>query len=72
MIIKEIIKERKRQDKMWGVQNHRPLTWLSILVEEVGEVSKAINENKVEDYRTETIQVAAVAIAMLESLDREN
>jgi len=44
-VVVEIAKERLRQDKKWGVQNHSNAMWLSILVEEVGEVSKEIADN---------------------------
>ena len=70
MIIKSIIEERKSQDKKWGEQNHHPFKWLAILGEEVGEVNKAILENSLVDYYDELVQVAAVAIAMIESAHR--
>lgn len=78
-ICKEVLEERKRQDIKWGEQNHAPMEWVPILGEEFGEVSKAALEeyfnhnNKSGDfkeYRKELIQVAAVAIQMIESLDR--
>lgn len=44
---------------------------LAVLVEEVGEVAKAINESSGSDsLRNELIQVAAVAIAWVESIDQ--
>lgn len=74
-IFKEIQKERELQDQKWGPRRrHDPFIWLSILGEEVGEANKAWLEavyggrNK-KDYRDELIQVAAVAVAMIESLD---
>lgn len=77
-IIQEILGEREKQDQKWGEQNHNPIEWCAILVEEVGEVSKAALEthfkydgkNDLSDYRKELIQVAAVALAMIECLDR--
>lgn len=74
-VIDEVIEERKRQDKKWGIQNHDPDKWLMILGEEVGESNKAaleayFNELPLDDYREELIQVAAVAIAAVESHDR--
>ncbi len=36
---------------------------LSVLVEEVGEVARAVNDGKQDNYRDELVQVAAVAIA---------
>jgi len=79
-VIKEVIEERKRQDGLWGEQNHHPLEWLSILGEEFGEVCKGAYEahfdghkisGNYSEYRKELIHVAAVAIAAAESLDRQ-
>ena len=81
-VIAQVKAERKRQDRMWGEQNHRPEKYLLILNEEVGEVNKAICDNidfetgyifpeGIKQYREELVQVAAVAIAMIESLDRK-
>ncbi len=70
-VIHEAIEaERQRQDAMWGIQNHSPAPWLSILTEEVGEVARAINEDDGAKYVEELIQVAAVAVAMIESYRR--
>ncbi|MDI7190880.1 MazG-like family protein [Leptospira santarosai] len=73
-----MLKERERQDQKWGEQNHSPIEWCAILGEEVGEVNRTVLETHFEydgkddytEYRTELIQVAAVAIAMIESYDR--
>ena len=66
--------ERARQDAMWGVQDHHPAIWMMILGEEVGEANKAAIENRcghpLSEYRKELIQVAAVAVAAVECLDR--
>jgi hypothetical protein len=72
--------ERVRQDGLWGEQNHDPSTWNEILGEEVGEVDKAIlgikfprgqtGDELLDAYRTELIHVAAVAVAAVESLER--
>ena len=76
-LLAAIVKERTRQDGLFGEQNHDPFTWLSILMEEVGEVAKAAldadyNVDELEgNYRDELVQVAAVAIAMIECLDRD-
>ena len=80
-VIGEVINERKRQDEKWGEQNHHPTKYLLILNEEVGEANKAICDsmdfstdrifkNGIENYREELIQVAAVAIAAVECIDR--
>ena len=75
-ILDAVIVERKRQDKLYGIQDHHPLAWLPILAEEFGEVARAVrrdhfgSDKEYGDYRTELIHVAAVAIAMIESFDR--
>lgn len=74
-VLEEVKEERARQDEKWGEQNHHPAEWLMILGEEVGEANKAALEahfNGVcySDYRKELVQVAAVAVAMIECLDR--
>ena len=69
-IYSDINQERKRQDTKWGEQNHNPYKWLAILHEETGEAAKALLEGSLLNYRDEMIQVAAVAIAAIECLDR--
>jgi len=78
-IYSEVSAERTRQLLKWGEQNHNPAEWLMILGEEVGEVNKASleahfsgykNSGDYTEYRNELIQVAAVAVAMVECLDR--
>lgn len=40
-IFRDIWKERTRQDLKWGPQHHNPFKWLAILMEEVGEATRA-------------------------------
>lgn len=69
-ILDEIRNERQRQYDKWGEQlNNSPSIWLTILMEEVGEAAKALLERDAEGYRTEMVQVAAVAAAMVEHYD---
>jgi NTP pyrophosphatase (non-canonical NTP hydrolase) len=77
-VLADVFEERERQDKKWGQQNHDAFRWLSILTEEVGEAAQAANdvEEKCEvqhwaRYREELVQVAAVAVAMIECFDRQ-
>jgi len=89
--INQIQAEIEKQNKKFGAQNHSPIEWMAILMEEVGEASQAAvdwhfkypskTKDEVEDfneiqtqrlqfYKTELIQVAALAIQMVESLNR--
>lgn len=75
-IFEAIKAERTRQDGKWGKQNHPPITWVAILGEEFGEVGREALEHRAgspgafERYKTELVQLAAVAVAMLECADR--
>ena len=67
--------ERQRQDRKWGEQNHNDHRWLAILVEEVGELAQAINDDDAGGphagtAEAELIQVAAVAVQWLECYER--
>ena len=71
-IIGLILKERQKQDKKWGEQNHDVYKWLAILGEEVGEANKAALEDSRSDLISELIQIGAVTVAMIESLKRNH
>jgi NTP pyrophosphatase (non-canonical NTP hydrolase) len=68
--IGDVIRERNRQDEKWGPSENRPAPSLRILAEEFGEVAKAMQDEPDDALRTELIQVAAVAVAMVEAIDR--
>lgn len=42
----KVYAERRRQDTKWGNQHHPCSVWLTILLEEVGSVARAINEQE--------------------------
>lgn len=78
----DIVSERAQQDEKWGQQNHALTVWLAILTEEVGEVAEAILHARprvgkdrgydgIPEVRAELVQVAAVALAALEYIDRD-
>ena len=62
--IEAIRQERVRQEKKWGRQLHENRTWLTIALEEFGEIAKAMLERG--EVRKEAIQTAAVLVAWLE------
>lgn len=80
--LEAVAKERERQDAKWGIQDHAHEVWLAILGEEYGELARAILETRfdngleakarggIANIRKEAVQVAAVAVAMVECLDR--
>lgn len=72
----DVLKERKRQDEKWGEQNHDPFLYLTILGEEYGEACQAalhakFNGESIGSYREELVQTCAVALAMIQCLDRQ-
>ncbi len=76
-VLAEVSEERERQDAKWGQQNHRLPMWIAILVEEVGEAAQvSLSDQHGESLadqdkaREELVQVAAVAVAAVECLDR--
>ena len=70
-VLDEVLGERMRQHDLWGQQDHDESVWMIILMEEVGEAAKACFENNADNYREELVQVAAVAVAMVEAFDRK-
>jgi NTP pyrophosphatase (non-canonical NTP hydrolase) len=78
VVLNDVEKERARQNELWGLQRHDYGTWLTILVEEVGEVAQAMQATKgwgkqsdANHLYTELIHVAAVATAIAEQV-KEN
>ena len=73
--LQAVMAERHKQDAKWGVQDHSLEWWHLILAEETGELAQAILENhfggpKGCNVRLEAVQVAAVALAIVECIDR--
>lgn len=71
----QLLAERAKQDAKWGRQDHTPIEWLAILTEEVGEFAQEALRHrfggKVDpNLKYEVVQVAAVAIEIIESLER--
>lgn len=79
-ILRRVAKERGRQDKKHGDQNKNDLPmWMVVLMEEVGEVARNIYEYetcqphsrtlRLRAAKKELIEVAAVAVAMVEAIE---
>lgn len=80
-VLDEVQRERVKQDRKWGQQNHVGAHWLAILMEEVGEAAQCVCKADIppvshdtsvwrQGLRDELIQVAAVAVAWIEAHDR--
>jgi len=74
MLIKSIADENQRQLSIWGVQSHTLPEWLMYLIEEVGELAKAISEfmyrgEKSSNIYDEAIQVATLALKISEMIE---
>ena len=78
-VLREVMGERQTQRAKWGEQNCSDFEWVSIMVEEVGEACKEANDLNfiaIDDatalprLRAELLQVAAVAVAWVEAIDR--
>ena len=78
-IIKEVIKERARQDQNWGSIPERTVTGLSeyeclsVLTEEVGECARGLNDRETTRRKEEElIQVMASAMLWLEVMEYQS
>ena len=81
-VLSDVTAERLSQEEKWGQQNHNDFAWLAILGEEVGEAcqealqsSPSMGEHRTlggYKLRAELIQIAAVAIAHIEAIDRRD
>lgn len=75
--LKAVLTERLRQNEKWGEQNHPDAIWLQILSEEVGEWAQACLHYQFGGLQAatrlaEAIQVAAVALQIVEAYYRED
>ena len=69
-ISEAISKERERQDSLHPYMVPETVM-LPVLVEEIGEVARAMIEEKPDDLRRELIEVAAVCVKWLELLEAD-
>lgn len=76
MVVADVQDERAQQNRRFGMTPVSREVMMSVLVEEVGEVAKEINDyrkakntNHLNLMRQELVQVAAVAVKMIEMFD---
>ena len=71
IVLEDVIKERERQDSMYGDQkSHTDEYWNVIATEENGEVARAVYEQNVPQAYLEIIQACAVYFAWAEAILR--
>lgn len=69
-IVLEQARARELHGNGWvGWESHLDADRLPVLMEEVGEVATAIQDGDVVALRTELVQVAAVAVSWLQTLE---
>lgn len=74
-VLDDVKTERGRQVNRWGTQRLDWPVWMAVLTEEVGESAEAALEahfdrsSPLEHLREELVQVAAVAVAIVEHID---
>ena len=67
-----VLTERKRQDGLWGpVENltHTHDRWHALVIEEIGEAAKALNQGDMPQMMIELVQAAATIYSWLESIE---
>jgi len=74
-ILKEIAEERARQDQIWGGpehdDEHNVPGWISLIRIYMDKAHSALYGAGNKTYRRRMIQVAALVVAAIESLDRK-
>ena len=71
IVLEDVLKERERQDSMYGDQKtHTDEYWNVIATEENGEVARAIWEQDDDHMYREIIQASAVYFAWAEAIHR--
>jgi len=69
-IIEKVIQEVSNQNVTWGIQRHSPETWITIILEEVGEAASVLQKDDT-NMEKELIQVAASCINALYAMDMD-
>jgi len=74
-VLVEISDERERQDKKWGGAGHddqrHPQDFVQLIEDYAGWARVMAGMNNPEKTRKRLIQVAALAVAAIESIDRK-
>lgn len=73
-ILEEVADERQRQDEKWGGaesdDKNNPLDWHEVIADYNGWARRMLCMGSVAKARRRLIQIAALAVAQVEALDR--
>ena len=81
-VLAEVAAERQRQDEQWGVSDHAPDLWALIVAKHAGRLAadaldfgdvagdKGAGYLALMQFRERCLQVAAICVAAVESIDR--
>lgn len=68
----DVLNEEDRQDAIWGANRDQDWGfWLIIMLEELGEVARAILKRDWDNMREEIIHTLAVGFQFLENIERK-
>lgn len=74
VVIAQVIAERFGQDRKWGGADHddehRRRDWLQYIREHADRATKALKGKDLDEYRKQLVEIAALAVAAVESHDR--
>lgn len=74
-VLMEVADERERQDEKWGGPDHddqhHTRAFIGFIDNYAGAARLAVNKSELSEARRRLIQVAALAVAAVESLDRK-
>lgn len=75
LIYREVDGERDRQDAQWGGaehdDEHQGSDFVRFVREHTDRARTAINTGALDEFRKQLVEVAALAVAAVESLDRK-
>jgi hypothetical protein len=72
-VLLEVQMERNRQDGKWGAESddrYNPLDWHEIIADYNGWARRMLCMGSIDKGRRRLIQIAALAVAQVEALDR--
>lgn len=73
-VLSEVADERQRQDEKWGGpehdNGHAPADWMDFIDLKLDEAELAANQGNVREVRRVMVQIAALAVAGVQALDR--